>query len=276
MLAAVDARHDDALEVISFVHAHPELGHEEHECSRFVAGRLESGGFELEYGCGGMDTAFRAVLEGGRPGRSVGLVCLYDAVAAVRPDGSIDAVHSCGHGPIAGGRDRRGAGARRPTRRLRRAARRRGLPGRRDPCAEHGAPRRRQGALGRGGAVGRRGRSPLRAPRVHRHGVARVAMDATAKPGGQRRPVARRRARAAAAGGPDGAGRERAGRDGGAARARRRCRGGNGARPPGARSRIRRLGGRARAAGRGASSIASPKEPGREGGSCRGFVRTPR
>ena len=103
VLAAVDARHDDALEVISFVHAHPELGHEEHECARFVAGRLESAGFEVDYGCGGMETAFRAVLEGGRPGRSVGLVCLYDAVAAVRPDGSIDAVHSCGHGPIAGG-----------------------------------------------------------------------------------------------------------------------------------------------------------------------------
>ncbi len=50
-----------------------------------------------------METAFRAVLDEGRPGRSVGLVCLYDAVAAVRPDGSIDAVHSCGHGPIAGG-----------------------------------------------------------------------------------------------------------------------------------------------------------------------------
>jgi metal-dependent amidase/aminoacylase/carboxypeptidase family protein len=29
-------------------------------------------------------------------------VCLYDAGAAVRPDGSTEAVHSCGHGPIAG------------------------------------------------------------------------------------------------------------------------------------------------------------------------------
>ena len=103
VLAAVEARRDDAVEVVRFVHAHPELGHEERECSRFVADRLETAGFVVERGAGGMETAFRAVLEGASPGRSVGFVCLYDAVAAVRPDGSIDAVHSCGHGPIAGG-----------------------------------------------------------------------------------------------------------------------------------------------------------------------------
>ena len=49
-----------------------------------------------------METAFRATLRGGRPGRTVGFVCLYDAVAAVRPSGRTEAVHSCGHGPIAG------------------------------------------------------------------------------------------------------------------------------------------------------------------------------
>jgi metal-dependent amidase/aminoacylase/carboxypeptidase family protein len=103
MLAAVEARRDDALEVMHFVHGHPELGHEEQECAAFVADRLESGGFVVERGAGGMQTAFRATLAGSRPGRTVGLACLYDAVPAVRPDGSISAVHSCGHGPIAGG-----------------------------------------------------------------------------------------------------------------------------------------------------------------------------
>jgi len=103
VLAAVEARREDALEVMRFVHAHPELGHEEHECSRFVADRLEAAGFDVEHGAGGMETAFRAVLAGASSGRTVGLVCLYDAVPAVRPDGMIEAVHSCGHGPIAGG-----------------------------------------------------------------------------------------------------------------------------------------------------------------------------
>jgi metal-dependent amidase/aminoacylase/carboxypeptidase family protein len=103
VLAAVEARRDDALDVTRFVHAHPELGHEEHECSRFLADRLEGAGYRVAREAGGMETAFRAVIDGSVPGRTVGLVCLYDAVAAVRPGGRIEAVHSCGHGPIAGG-----------------------------------------------------------------------------------------------------------------------------------------------------------------------------
>jgi len=103
VLGAVEAQRDAALAAMRFVHAHPELGHEERECSAYLAGALEQAGFEVDRGIAGMETAFRAVLGGGRPGRSVGLACLYDAVAAVRADGSIEAVHSCGHGPIAGG-----------------------------------------------------------------------------------------------------------------------------------------------------------------------------
>ena len=85
-----------------FVHDHPELGHEERECSTYLCETLAAGGLEVERGVAGMETAFRATLRGGRPGRTVGFVCLYDAVAAVRPDGRTEAVHSCGHGPIAG------------------------------------------------------------------------------------------------------------------------------------------------------------------------------
>ena len=47
----------------------------------------------------GMETAFRATLTGVRmPGRTTGFVCLYDAVAAVRPDGRTEAVHRAGTG----------------------------------------------------------------------------------------------------------------------------------------------------------------------------------
>ena len=48
-----------------------------------------------------MATAFRATLRGAEPGRTVGIVALYDAVASVPPEGGIVPVHSCGHGPIA-------------------------------------------------------------------------------------------------------------------------------------------------------------------------------
>jgi metal-dependent amidase/aminoacylase/carboxypeptidase family protein len=102
VLAAVDAKAALARSVMEFVHAHPELGHEEHTCAAYLVETLEAAGLTAELGAGGMDTAFRAVLAGGRPGRTVGIVALYDAVPAVADDGSPRATHSCGHGPIAG------------------------------------------------------------------------------------------------------------------------------------------------------------------------------
>jgi metal-dependent amidase/aminoacylase/carboxypeptidase family protein len=103
ILAAVGRQTDAIRASMEFVHHHPELGHEEHECSRHLCETLEEAGLDVERGVGGMETAFRATLRGSRPGVAVGLVCLYDAVPAVRPDGRIEAVHSCGHGPISGG-----------------------------------------------------------------------------------------------------------------------------------------------------------------------------
>jgi metal-dependent amidase/aminoacylase/carboxypeptidase family protein len=88
---------------MDFVHQHPELGHEEYRCCEYLCAALTRAGLEVERGSAGMDTAFRATLNGTRAGRSLGVVCLYDAVPAVRPDGRIEAVHSCGHGPIAAG-----------------------------------------------------------------------------------------------------------------------------------------------------------------------------
>jgi metal-dependent amidase/aminoacylase/carboxypeptidase family protein len=101
-IAAVDGKAKLARSVIDFVHGHPELGHEEHLCASYLVESLAAAGLAAELGAGGMETAFRAVLEGGRPGRTVGIVALYDAVPAVMDDGSIRPTHSCGHGPIAG------------------------------------------------------------------------------------------------------------------------------------------------------------------------------
>ena len=103
VLDAVAAQTGAISKVSRFVHEHPELGHEEHECSGYLCDLLASAGLQVERGVAGMETAFRATLAGAGSGRTTGLVCLYDAVAAVRPDGRTEAVHSCGHGPIAGG-----------------------------------------------------------------------------------------------------------------------------------------------------------------------------
>jgi metal-dependent amidase/aminoacylase/carboxypeptidase family protein len=103
VLAAIARQTNTMQATIQFVHEHPELGHEERECSRYLCDTLAAAGLEVERGVGGMETAFRAILRGERPGATVGLVCLYDAVTAVRPDGRVEPVHSCGHGPISGG-----------------------------------------------------------------------------------------------------------------------------------------------------------------------------
>ena len=70
---------------------------------RYLCDVLEDAGLDVERGVAGMETAFRATLRGSRPGRSVGLVALYDAVPVFRPDGTIEPVHSCGHDAIPAG-----------------------------------------------------------------------------------------------------------------------------------------------------------------------------
>ncbi len=102
LIAAVAAQRAAIADTVAFVHAHPELAHEEHLCAAHLAGRLDDAGLGVEQGVAGLGTAFRAALAGGRAGRRVGIAALYDAVAAVREDGSIESVHSCGHGPMAG------------------------------------------------------------------------------------------------------------------------------------------------------------------------------
>jgi len=103
LLASVAGHRPEIAAAIEFVHAHPELAHEEAECSGFLAGRLEQAGYDVEGGVADMPTAFRARLEGRGDGPAVGIVALYDAVPAVREAGSLEPVHSCGHGPVAGG-----------------------------------------------------------------------------------------------------------------------------------------------------------------------------
>jgi metal-dependent amidase/aminoacylase/carboxypeptidase family protein len=102
VLAAIARQTDTIRATMRFVHEHPELGHEEHECSRYLCEVLAAAGLQVDPGVGGMETAFRASLHGERSGAVVGLVCLYDAVTAVRPDGRVEPVHSCGHGCISG------------------------------------------------------------------------------------------------------------------------------------------------------------------------------
>src|ERR1700730_5090010 len=70
VLDAVAAQASRIREVIAFIHGHPALAFDEHQCADHLAALLSEGGLRVERGIGGMPTAFRATLEGARRGRT--------------------------------------------------------------------------------------------------------------------------------------------------------------------------------------------------------------
>ncbi|MEF2976227.1 M20/M25/M40 family metallo-hydrolase [Subtercola sp. YIM 133946] len=88
---------------VGFVTEHPELAHEETQTAEYLVEQLRGAGYSVTTGIAGMPTAFRAELAFGLPGSTVGVVAVYDAPASIDAEGLLDPVHSCGHGPQAGG-----------------------------------------------------------------------------------------------------------------------------------------------------------------------------
>jgi amidohydrolase len=74
------------------IHAHPELGFEEHQASTWLAEDLAALGFEVERGVAGLPTAL--VAERGSGELTVAICAEYDALPVVG--------HACGHNVIAG------------------------------------------------------------------------------------------------------------------------------------------------------------------------------
>jgi amidohydrolase len=70
------------------IHAHPELGLEEHRAARWLARFLAAEGFDVSTGTAGLPTAFVGRRVGG-PGPVIGLVAEYDALPGIG--------HGCGH-----------------------------------------------------------------------------------------------------------------------------------------------------------------------------------
>ena len=68
---------------------HPEIGEQEFRTSKTITSFLESQGFSVEMGVGGMETAFRATYANGDGGPSIGFLCEYDAINGRG--------HICGH-----------------------------------------------------------------------------------------------------------------------------------------------------------------------------------
>ncbi|MCH7713561.1 MAG: M20 family metallopeptidase [Chloroflexi bacterium] len=94
VIQAVDDLREELVETSLDIHAHPELNYQEHHAAAVLADSLERHGFQVERGVGGVETAFRATILGGRgDGPTVALLAEYDALP--------DIGHGCGHNLIA-------------------------------------------------------------------------------------------------------------------------------------------------------------------------------
>ncbi len=91
---AIDAARDELVRIALDIHARPELNYEEHYAAALLSGALEQHGFSVERGVGGVETAFRASLQGGAgDGPTVAILAEYDALPEIG--------HGCGHNLIA-------------------------------------------------------------------------------------------------------------------------------------------------------------------------------
>lgn len=91
---AIDASRQELREISLDIHAHPELNYQEHHAAKLLSDTLERHGFAVERGIGGVETAFRGVLQGGSgAGPTVAILAEYDALP--------DVGHGCGHNLIA-------------------------------------------------------------------------------------------------------------------------------------------------------------------------------
>ena len=101
VLAAVAARTDEMVDTRRDLHRHPELAFEERRTSAQVTGRLRAAGLDIRP-CP-TPTGAVAVLEGGRPGRTVLLRADIDALPVTEATGLAFAsetsgvMHACGH-----------------------------------------------------------------------------------------------------------------------------------------------------------------------------------
>jgi amidohydrolase len=93
ILDDVDARRDELIRTSETIHANPELAFQEFEAVALLTSILEQGGFAVQRGVAGLETAFVASYtsqKGDRP--VVALLAEYDALAELG--------HACGHNII--------------------------------------------------------------------------------------------------------------------------------------------------------------------------------
>jgi amidohydrolase len=91
--AAIDRHASDLKDTADWIHAHPEIGHQEVQAAARLSDLLRSAGFPVEMGTAGMATAFKADVPGSSgPRPRVAILAEYDALPGLG--------HGCGHNLI--------------------------------------------------------------------------------------------------------------------------------------------------------------------------------
>ena len=95
VVGAVDRLEERLRDVAKDLFDHPEVKFEEVRASKRLAAELTEGGFDVELGVAGMETAIRAVHPAAGDGPTVAVLGEYDALPEIG--------HACGHNLIAAG-----------------------------------------------------------------------------------------------------------------------------------------------------------------------------
>jgi amidohydrolase len=88
----VEAHRAALIKVSDTIHAHPELGFEEYQATALLTGLLEDGGYSVQRGVVGLETAFVATARGKELGPTIAILAEYDALEGLG--------HACGHNII--------------------------------------------------------------------------------------------------------------------------------------------------------------------------------
>jgi amidohydrolase len=94
VILEVDSLRDRIIEIGDYIHANPELGHQEYKAAELLTSELRKHGFKVVKGIKGMDTAFKAELHGKASGPKIAFLAEYDSLPP--PLG-----HGCGHNLMA-------------------------------------------------------------------------------------------------------------------------------------------------------------------------------
>ena len=91
--AAIDRHADELKAAADWIHAHPEIGHQEVQAAQRLSDLLRAAGIAVEMGTAGMATAFKAEMPGKGGARPrVAILAEYDALPGLG--------HGCGHNLI--------------------------------------------------------------------------------------------------------------------------------------------------------------------------------